>query len=708
MEHQKQPQDDGLGTLDVKRYLSLIWHNIWIVAVGVFVVGIGVFLYYRSQPSIYEAKTQVIVTRSNNSTSSADMAQSMNSQQLGQTYVEILNQRWALDEVALRIGSRVSQGNIHVSSAANSLVINIRVEDQNPERAKKIADTLVQVLIDQNTSIQNSRYSEAEVGLSKQIQQIKAQISEAQTRLDLALNEAQDAKQVDLLNKISNTQDEITKSEYDLKNLQAFSKMNINTEINKFENNITKLEGQLTVLNAELTAVNEQIATNPRVTTDAQYSAFLHQLKTDKEDSVNDLETEIQSNREQITTLEPYLVPGYLQKSIQEVQGNIDLQKNLLGTYQNLYSDLLTNASGKAVNSTDVNTLQQDLDLYQKIYLNLLSSQESIRLDKIQNMPDVIQVNSAFAGNLPVKPRIRTNTYLGGLAGLLLALIFIFTRNYFDNTLKTKEEIERLLNAPILGYILKIENYGDGLAVSQAPRSPVADAFRALRTNMDFLGVDKPVNRLMVSSPGASEGKTTVAANLAAIIAQNGKKVVLVDADLRRPRIHKLMNIHNRVGLTDVLLGRMSLNEVIQQNENSSISLVTSGPIPPNPAELLSSHKMEQVLTGLDKLFDVVIIDSTPSIIADCLVVAAKTDGVLLVIWPGKTSADQARNAIEQYQQAGAKVLGLTLNNIEPGRSYRGYKYFSSKKSYYQYNDVEPQNAYTRLMGTIKGLHIRK
>jgi capsular exopolysaccharide synthesis family protein len=274
-----------------------------------------------------------------------------------------------------------------------------------------------------------------------------------------------------------------------------------------------------------------------------------------------------------------------------------------------------------------------------------------------------------------------------------------------DTTIKTHEDVERVLNLPIMGYSLAMETAdGDqqGPYVLRVPRSPAAEAYRSLRTNLEFIGVDKPLKSILISSPGASEGKTTIASNLAAVIAQSGKRVVLLDADFRRPRVHHEVGLVNRVGLSDVFRDRLPLKDVIQKWDGLSLSVVTSGGIPPNPAELLASEKMRQILDELQSEFDIVIIDSTPTIVTDSQLIAARVDGVLLVLWPGRTNADAARSAVEQYRRVGARMLGVVMNNILPGQGY-GYAPYANYHYYrYDHDETSGSGAKRGLNGKVK------
>jgi capsular exopolysaccharide synthesis family protein len=275
---------------------------------------------------------------------------------------------------------------------------------------------------------------------------------------------------------------------------------------------------------------------------------------------------------------------------------------------------------------------------------------------------------------------------------LVLAAGAVFLIDYLDDTLKRPEDIERVLGLNVVGLIadMRTNDKETGVYVARQPRSPVSEAFRSLRTNIEFSSVDKPTKIILVTSAGPGDGKTTVAVNLAAVFAQRGQKVVLVDADLRRPRVHRLLGMSNRVGLTDLFRDELKVGQVTRPCEgNEMLSIITSGNLPPNPAELLGSAKMLRILEDLLAEQDMIIVDSPPSLVADAQVLAARVDGVLLVIQPGKTSVKTVRITLEQLKRAGGRILGVVLNRIprDRGDYYGGYQYYQG----YDYSDGEPK-----------------
>ncbi len=207
------------------------------------------------------------------------------------------------------------------------------------------------------------------------------------------------------------------------------------------------------------------------------------------------------------------------------------------------------------------------------------------------------------------------------------------------------------------------------------PRSPISEAYRTLRTNLDFAGLDRSLKTLVVTSAGVGEGKTTTLANLAIVSAQAGRRVILVDADLRRPTLHQLFGLPNESGLTTMMRDEEALAvPPLQATGVEGLSVLTSGPLPPNPADLMGSRRMEEVIAALAERADQVLFDTPPVVaVTDAAVLATKVDGVLLVIGAGKTRRDQARAAVQRLEQINARLVGAVLTNAEMGTTFKGY-----------------------------------
>jgi len=218
------------------------------------------------------------------------------------------------------------------------------------------------------------------------------------------------------------------------------------------------------------------------------------------------------------------------------------------------------------------------------------------------------------------------------------------------------------------------EKLSELIAVSE-PRSPISEAYRTLRTNLDFAALDQALKTLVVTSAGTGEGKSTTLANLAVVSAQAGRQVILVDADLRRPTLHQVFGLGNEEGLTTMMMDETALTSPpLQDTGIEGLQMLSSGPLPPNPADLLGSQRMTQVIAALAEWADQVFFDTPPVVaVTDAAVLATKVDGVLLVINAGKTRREYARTAVQRLEQINARVVGTVLTNVQMGAGFTGY-----------------------------------
>lgn len=345
-------------------------------------------------------------------------------------------------------------------------------------------------------------------------------------------------------------------------------------------------------------------------------------------------------------------------------------------------------------NQEERTRLEESQAQYRQTYAYLLQSFEQVRLAEAQSTSSVVQAEPAVPPVTPVRPRVLFNTILAIGVGLLLAIGIVYLIEAWDDTLRSPDEIYKQLGLPILGIIGHHDIEADPLITVSQPRSPIAEAFRSLRTNIQFASVDFPINRLLVTSPSPSDGKTTVASNLAVVIAQSGRHVVLCEADLRRPRLHRIMRVSNRRGLSDLFVqSHTQLNGAIQKTDIQNLMTITSGSLPPNPSELLGSEKMADILSQIQEQASMIIVDTPPVLaVTDAAVLASRVDGVLLVVHPGYTKLDACKEAVEQMRRVGVNILGVVLNGVEFKRSrYYYYQYKGLYYSYYdQYNEEEP------------------
>lgn len=352
--------------------------------------------------------------------------------------------------------------------------------------------------------------------------------------------------------------------------------------------------------------------------------------------------------------------------------------------------------------------LETELEQIQQVYAALLQSLEGINLTEAQSGNNVIIYDSARAPEMPSGPRTMLNTLIGLFIGAVLALGVVLLIDFLDDRVHSKEQLQAAVSAPVLGQIFRVADTNEkanGPIAAADPSAPVAEAFRSLRTNVQFASVDREIRTLLITSARPSEGKSTIATNLAVVLANAGLRVILIDGDMRNPSIHKLNRLPNKTGLTNLLINdAISLDAALQDGATSNMSLITAGPIPPNPSELLSSMKMQRLLERLTGICDIIIVDTPPVLaVTDPVVLAPKVDAAILVVDSTKTRIAEAVTAAEQLRQVGANLAGLVINKVP--QKTRGYGY--GYGYYYRYGPEE-QRSRNPLRRLLPGRNARR
>lgn len=389
-----------------------------------------------------------------------------------------------------------------------------------------------------------------------------------------------------------------------------------------------------------------------------------------------------------------------LQTQIRETELTIEeLQKSL---------PELSSASQVASTEREIDDQTAKLTTLRENYANFLTSSQEGAL----NMLSVVE-----RANLPAQA-VGANklliVLLAGTVGLSLAAGAAYLIEYIDRTIKTTSDVERVLNYPVIGYLAEInadiqtktpeaENDMDSGGGNNAtyvwdnPNTSLAESFRLLKSNLEFFGINSPSKTIMITSPSQGNGKTTIAVNLALAMSMGDQKVVLVDADMRRPAVHSALNISSRPGLSDVIRGDKTAQSVVKLWKKDRLEVITAGTRLPNVTEILGSRRIGAILEELKETFEVVVIDAPPLVISDAYNLASRADGVIMVLVPGQTREEQAKVMKEQLDRAGAKVIGVVFNKItmQNATSQGDYQYLSlySPKYYRDYVSTSPDEA---------------
>lgn len=338
------------------------------------------------------------------------------------------------------------------------------------------------------------------------------------------------------------------------------------------------------------------------------------------------------------------------------------------------------NAAANREKPKEANEFQAELQIATGLYTTLAEKAEQLRINEQLETGSGSLVAAAAVPAVASSPNLTRNVALGLAVGLVFGLGMAFLYEYLDNTIKSTEEAERLYGAPVLGHI-PLEKFDKSekrrLTIVSHPGSPAAESYRVLRNSLDFINFEHNIKTLLVTSAAPAEGKSTVASNLAASLAQAGAKVVLVSCDFRRPTTEQFFGVRNTIGLSDVLTGANTLQEALQRSGDEQLLVLTAGKMPPNPSELLGSAKMADLFQNLEEWADWVIVDSPPLLaVADAAAVARWTDGVLMVTRGGTSTRDAARKGREMLSKVGARTVGVVVWGLDEAGMSRGYGYY--------------------------------
>ena len=366
--------------------------------------------------------------------------------------------------------------------------------------------------------------------------------------------------------------------------------------------------------------------------------------------------------------------------------------------------------------------LERSAKVDEKIFLMMKEKYQESRITEVGQLGDVRIIDGAKPPRDPIKPKKRVNMILGAIIGLGVGIGLTFLIEAMDGSIRTMEDLEKI-GLSVLGAIpfinedealsrardLKVEQQ-NGRAVDTevkrtaaarmishfSPKSPISEAYRTFRTNIQYSTFDRELRVLIVTSPGPGEGKSTTIANLAITMAQMGSKVLLIDADLRRPVLHTIFSEDRRVGLTNVLIGRSELKEAVKKTEINNLYFMASGTLPPNPSELLGSKAMKELVGKLKETYDIVLIDSPPVIaVTDSAVLGNIVDGIVLVTRSAQSDREGAKRAYALLKNIGAPVLGAVLNGVHMESMYGSHYYYY----YYGNEDVKKKGKRAKRKG---------
>jgi polysaccharide biosynthesis transport protein len=646
--------------MELRYYLALLRRWAWLLALALLLGAGAALLFSRVQTPVYEAVTWVMIVRPQETSVTA--GSSLSDQQLADTYVALLTRRPVLAAASREVGEEVKAEQVRAQLVRGTRMLEVTVEAEDPQKAATIANTLVQVLAEENEALQTGEFARMETALEAQIAQVQAQIDGLQADIDTRKAETvliSTAEQEELAARMDSLQREAALLQQEIDELVAPRLTpEEDAELKAARAEQADLQVQLAVAQSVYEA---RVAAQPDLR-DAGAEAEMRALSGQM--------AALQETIDELTNVNVVLDPAdrdaLVEKQAALAQRQLALQ-TATARYLQLEAKIL-----EAQDEESGGTLHEEatLQLYEQLYGSLLGSFESVRLARLQSNSSLAVVEEAEPPEEPARPRVLVNTVLGGLVAVMVALGLVLGLDYLDASVKSAADATALTGLPVLG---AIESTGRGETplpsqVVAEPDSRLAESFRTLRANLAFAGAGEQLRTILVTSPEVGDGKTTVAGNLAVTLARAGKEVLLVDGDLRDPALHRLFHLGSE-GAAPVSLGNHEGEALAQPwPQLPTLHVLTSNRLPRRPHELLDAGRMAELVRDLESAADVVIVDSSPLVVADAAMLAAHADGVLLVVRPGKTSAEGLLAAVEQLARAGTPVLGIALNRT-PRRS---------------------------------------
>ncbi len=542
--------------------------------------------------------------------------------------------------------------------------------------------------------------------------------------------------------------DQLAQSE---RNLAAYAEENAIVSVNKDENIVVRRMSELNDLLTAATA--KRITAESRFNESKSGSGIATSANDD--DSIQSLRLALKKAESDYSSLGQKFKPGYprmrqLKASIDSLRENIKQQRGqMLGALEADYESALaaeralqeqldmqkSQAFELARREVQFNIMKRDYESIQDLHQSVLRQLKEAQVSAESSGTNVSIADKAAVPSGPSSPKKLRSLALGLIAGFILGVGLAIMFELFDNTLKTPEDVQRSLRVPSLGVIPvfdteevnqtfgqeapgshprleeessptlpnemnshalvpKIADTAEvsDLVVASAPRSIASESFRSVRTAILLSSADNPPRTIMVTSAKKSEGKTTLVSNLALTLAQASSKVIVIDADLRRPSLHTRFNIDpNNPGLVDYLTSLKPIEDVVHQTEVPTLHVISCGPLPPNPAELIGSKKMATLLSDLSEMYDYVLIDTPPVLpVTDAVMLSRSVDGVALVVRGQSTLTPLARDAVNRIKGAGANLLGVVLNDVNIKSGDYQY-YYRDTYSYYHEDDERPK-----------------
>ena len=602
------------------------------------------------------------------------------------------------------------QSNLKITPIRDTDIIEVKVTAKYPRMAALLANTVADQYRQQSLQLSRGEITEVRQFLQQQLRII-------QDSLRLAEEDLKDYMQEEEVSALPEETAELVKQLATFESLFNEAKIELETNQKRLDHTKKQLSHRKSQLLEEITQTSTPMIAKLReeiTKLEAMRAEYVAQGFEETHPKMQQILTRIKETKSKLIEETSQLVSreltlrdplSYSQELVGKILAmEIEIQSlsakaDALGRIVNRYSQRMNMLPEK---SLKLARLQRSTNVGENIFLMLKEKYEEARIKEAGQIGNVRIVDKAITPEKPIRPKKKLNVLLGAFLGLLMGGGMAFFLESLDTSLKSIEDIEDQ-GLSVLGYVPKIRSTkvarkhrkersqiqdkdvrktASNLITHFAPKSPVSEAYRTFRTNIQFTNLDSPPQTILVTSPGPGEGKSTTVANLAITFAQMGTKTMLMDTDFRRPILHSIFGLEKEIGITNHLVGKAPLEMVIKKTTVPNLDIITCGVIPPNPSELLASEKMKGFLEQLKAKYQMILFDSPPVIaVTDAAVLSLLLDGVVLVASAGQTSQQGLTRAKTLLENVKAKILGVVLNKVEAKSTYGSYYYYY----YYHY-----------------------
>lgn len=722
-EDSPENEENSIGR-EIARYWRLLRKYYWVILLAAIATVGLTYVWTKNQPKVYSATSKIIFHQGKDNVlgKNIDQVQLLDPgnrwqfEQFWNSQKQVFQSRWFAERVVQREGLATNQKFLppvkegesrsrsekkeaaiekvlsvsNVGLAEESRVAEINVQMTDPELTKTVADGMAEAYVEYTKEFQSGGMESITSWFDSHVKEKRQELETAQSKL----------------HKFKKKNNILSFSYEDRQNLTASNMESVNDELVKTRQELSAKRARLKQIK-KMTQSEEEFQAVAELVDNKNLKETIKR-KDKLEEKLARLETKYLPEHPKVKAASSELetIQNNIETQIRDIRASLQNRVEILERKKQDLEAQLSSHKDELFHLNELGVQYQQLknrtENLRNVYETVLERASELDINSMYESNNIRVLEHAQTPEQPVSPNLPVNLALGLVLGLGLGTGTIFLIDALDTTIRSEEDITQYTDKPVLAMLPRLnESVLEGVEVigesaadtitHTAPKSSFAEAVKTLRTNLTFMAPDSPPSSLLVTSPGPQEGKTVTSTNLAIAMAQAGQDTLLVDTDLRRPRIHKALGLEKEKGLSAAVAREDEpVEDMIQKSVVDNLSVLTAGEVPPNPSELLHSESFENIHEQLQGSFDRVIYDSPPlAAVSDALILSQLVDGALLITKFGSTRRETLRRGLEQLYGIGAPLLGAVINDMAPQGAGYGYDY--SYYRYYQYEEETPR-----------------